>query len=55
MIASGPTPKPCMIQTAPLQTISKPTRLVTMRMTTSNARRTLLRLAYSPALMSKTR
>src|SRR5688572_27969473 len=39
MIAAGPRPKPCIIQTEPPRIISEPTRLVTTRMPTSNARR----------------
>src|SRR5688572_24814277 len=39
MIAAGPMPKPCIIQTEPMRIISKPTRLVTTRMTISNPRR----------------
>ncbi len=53
MIAAGPRPKPCIIQIEPMPIISKPSRLVTNRMTRSNARR--MTLDYSPALMSKTR
>ena len=42
MIAAGPRPKPCIIQTEPMTIISKPSRLVTIRMMTSNARRMTL-------------
>src|SRR5262245_21725131 len=36
MIASGPTPNPCIIHTAPMQIMSKPTSVVTIFMSTSN-------------------
>src|SRR6185503_4667186 len=39
MIAAGPTPKPCIIQIEPMPTISRPTRLVTIRIKMSNALR----------------